>query len=158
RQRADREGEIYHGPIVFEGNAPADIEENTSMRRLFTAKAIQPAPAARIWLGAPNAIKGPTEAVFHRQSGNNLLIVGQRDEALLSIVSVGLIALAAQHPAGTARFILCDATPPGTTQRTYLEKVVEAIPQGAVLAKTAELGELMQELGAEMKMRAEDND
>ena len=28
-----------------------------------------PPPPPRIWLGAPNSIKGPTEAVFHRQSG-----------------------------------------------------------------------------------------
>jgi len=37
--------------------------------------------AARVWLGAPNSIKGPTEVVFQKQSGNNLLVVGQRDEA-----------------------------------------------------------------------------
>ena len=65
----------------------------------------------RIWLGAPNSIKGPTEAVFHRQSGNNMLIVGQRDEAALAILSIGLVSLAAQYPRGAAKFILFDGTP-----------------------------------------------
>ena len=64
-------------------------------------RADQAAPVSpRIWLGAPNSIKGPTEAVFHRQSGNNLLIVGQREEAALAMLSIALVSLAAQYPLG----------------------------------------------------------
>ena len=68
--------------------------------------------AGRIWLGAPNSIKGPTEAIFQRQSGNNLLFVGQREEAILAILSVGLIPLAAQYRRGRPLH-LCDASRPG---------------------------------------------
>ena len=57
------------------------------------------ARSPRIWLGAPNSIKGPTEAVFQRQSGNNLLIVGQSEEPTLAILGVALVSLAAQYPA-----------------------------------------------------------
>ena len=64
---------------------------------------------ARCWLGAPNSIKGPTEVVFHRQSGNHLLIVGQRDEAALTILGLSLITLAAQYRPGQARF--CEVRP-----------------------------------------------
>ena len=95
----------YPGPIVFEGNAPADVRENAVLRGLLEAPSVKPAAAGRIWLGAPNSIKGPTEAVFQRQSGNNLLLVGQRDEAMLAMLSVGLVSLAAQYPRGTTRFI-----------------------------------------------------
>ena len=98
---------------MFEGNAPADVRENPVLQRLLEAKALKRAAAGRIWLGAPNSIKGPTEAVFQRQSGNNLLMVGQREEAMLAILSVGLVSLAAQYPLGAARFILCDGTAPG---------------------------------------------
>ena len=70
--------------------------------------------AARVWLGAPNSIKGPTEAVFHRQSGNHLLIVGQREEAALALLGVGLAGLAAQFPRGSAQFTVLDSTPPET--------------------------------------------
>src|SRR5206468_114065 len=80
------------------------------------------------WLGAPNSIKGPTEATFRHQSGNNLLIVGQREEATLAMFCTGLISLAAQYPLGSAQFILCDATPPATPERDYLHRVVQAIP------------------------------
>ena len=110
RARADQNQNQYPGPFVFEGNAPADVKENallnellrstpvlgaaaqkrqTSLRNFRVAAKIKSrcargtgrTPAqARIWLGAPNSIKGPTEAVFQRQSGSNLLIVGQSEE------------------------------------------------------------------------------
>src|SRR6266849_11092754 len=105
RARADEQGNLYPGPIVFEGNAPADVRENPLLRELLEADALARAGTGRIWLGAPNSIKGPTEAAFQRQSGNNLLIVGQRDEAILGMFSVGLLSLAAQYPLGTAQFI-----------------------------------------------------
>ncbi len=158
RTRADQENGAWPGPIVFEGNAPSDIRENPLLDKLLEAPALNRAPAGRIWLGAPNSIKGPTEAVFQRQSGNNLMIVGQREEATLAIFSIGLISLAAQYPLGAARFIFCDATPPGTPQREYIERVIRSIPHPVTLAKPGDLPEIMKELDAEMKKRAEDPD
>ena len=171
RARADREevqslkskvqspgsdgGPRYPGPIVFEGNAPADVRENALLRGLLEAPVIKPAAAGRIWLGAPNSIKGPTEAVFRRQSGNNLLLVGQREETMLALVSLGLVALAAEYPLGAARFILCDGTAPGTSQREYIERIIQAIPHPIRLAKPGDLGDLMPELAGEMKQRSE---
>jgi hypothetical protein len=148
-------GPRYPGPIVFEGNAPADVRENAVLRRLLESESVKPATEGRIWLGAPNSIKGPTEAVFQRQSGNNLLLVGQRDETMLALISLGLISLAAQYPLGTARFILCDGTAPGTSQRDYIERIIQAIPHPITVAKPGDLGDIMQELAAEMKQRSE---
>jgi hypothetical protein len=146
---------LYPGPIVFEGNAPADVQENALLRVLLEAPAVKPTTVGRIWLGAPNSIKGPTEAAFQRQSGNNLLFVGQRDEAMLAMLSVGLVSLAAQYPLGTARFILWDGTAPGTSQREYIDRIVQAIPHPITQAKPGDLGAIMKELGQEMKQRAE---
>ncbi len=156
RSRADREAREYPGPFVFEGNAPADVRENALLQALLAAPELRAATTGRMWLGSPNSIKGPTEADFQRQSGNNLLIVGQREEAILAILSVGLLSLAAQYPAGGARFILCDATPPGTTARYYLERVLSAIPHPVRMAKQSDLPALMTELSEEMKRRSED--
>ncbi len=80
----------------------------------------------RAWLGAPNSIKGPTEAVFHRQSGNNLLVVGQREEAALSILGLSLLALGAQYPAGRARFVFFQGATDGQGPA-----FIEAIAKGA---------------------------
>ena len=148
-------GRLYPGPIVFEGNSPADVRENALLRGLLEAQAIKPIAAGRIWMGAPNSIKGPTEATFQRQGGNNLLLVGQRDEAMLAMLSVGLVSLAAQYPLGKARFILCDATAPGTSQREYIDRIVQAIPHPITQARPGELGGIMKELGQEMKQRAD---
>jgi len=162
RAKADEEegrkaakGVLYPGPIVFEGNAPADVRENALLRTLLEAPAVKLSAAGRIWLGAPNSIKGPTEAVFQRQSGNNLLLVGQRDEAMLAMLSIGLISLASQYPLGTAHFILCDGASPGTAQREFIERVIRAIPHPITLAKAGDLAEVLQDLAADMKQRAE---
>ena len=47
-------------------------------------------PARRqAWLGDAVAIKDPTSALFRRQGGNHLLIVGQNDEAALGVIGRG---------------------------------------------------------------------
>jgi len=148
-------GALYPGPIVFEGNAPADAEENPLLQRLLAADSLKPTTAGRIWLGAPNSIKGPTEAVFHRQSGSNLLVVGQREETMLAMLSIGLIALAAQYPVGRARFILCDSTPPGTPQRQFLDLVIQAIPHAVTLARQSDLPGILKGLADDLKQRAD---
>jgi S-DNA-T family DNA segregation ATPase FtsK/SpoIIIE len=158
RARADQAGAQYPGPIVFEGNAPADIRENLLLRRLLEHRATQPTTAAKLWLGAPNSIKGPTEVVFHRQSGSNLLVAGQREEAILAMLSIGLISLSAQYPVGSARFLLCDSTPPGTPQREFLERVLKLSPHPISVLKPSELPAAMKELALEMSRRREHPD
>jgi len=143
------------GPVVFEGNAPAEVRENTLLLRFLRAASIQPNRAARIWLGAPNSIKGPTEVIFHRQSGNHLLLIGQREEASLAMLGIALVALAAQHPSGTARFVVLDVSAPGSRHRDYLEKIVRTIPHPIVLAGNADLGERFAELGVEFAWRTD---
>jgi len=175
RERADREANQYPEPFVFEGNAPADVKENAPLKKLLNAPgfgradlpvgqdARQRVPAtmkvpatARIWLGAPNSIKGPTEAVFQRQSGSNLLIVGQSEEHALTILAVALVSLAAQYPKGAARFFLLDSTPPGVPQREFLERVIRALPHEIVRVTQGELAEIMTRLADDLKNPAGD--
>jgi len=158
RERADQDNGRYDDPIVFEGNAPADIHENNLLHRLLTADDVTPTQTPRIWLGAPNSIKGPTEAVFKRQSGNNLLIVGQRDEAALAILSLSLICLGAQFPKGKARLILFDGTTPDTPQRAYLDRVVDTNPHTIERPTANEFGDLMNGLVSEMESRGDRHD
>src|SRR5205823_2618571 len=105
--RAKADAKKYPGPFVFEGSAPADVRENLVLRELLHGRADLPVgqnaqqrvPAtSKAWLGAPNSIKGPTEAVFQRQSGSNLLIVGQSEERSLTLLAVALVSLSAQFP------------------------------------------------------------
>jgi hypothetical protein len=144
----------HRSAIVFEGNAPASIRENDLLAAALASRPSAAPAAARCWFGAPNSIKGPTEAAFHRQSGNHLLIVGQREEAALTMVALSVIALAAQHPAGTVRCILIHAATPGTQDAALLDQVAAMMPQGVTLATALEIPGVIGNLSTEMKARA----
>jgi hypothetical protein len=156
RARADAAPRPFGGPIVFEGNAPADVTENDVLREWFRRESIPaPPPGARAFLGAPNSIKGPTEAVFQRQSGNHLLLVGQREEAILALMGVSVLSLAAQYPRGTARFLFIDTTPAGTQHRDFIEHLARVVPHDLTLVSHAGVPETMRELTAELDRRTD---
>ena len=154
RARADETPGKYPGPIVFEGSAPADIRENLLLAALLPTRPASTPDQARVWLGAPNAIKGPTEAVFKRQSGNHLLLVGQSEERTLNMLAVSLATLALQYPRGQARFIILDSTPPGVPQRDYFAQVMAAVPHEVIPVNNANLTDVMAGLSQDLKDRA----
>jgi len=138
------------GPIVFEGNSPADIRDNALLR---AALECPPTLPPRCWLGAPNSIKGPTEVVFRRQSGDHLLIVGQRDETISTMMADSLLALAAHYPPGDAKFFVFHVG--GSSARDLLMEVGEALPHGVTIVRPEEAGRVMNELAAELQVRAD---
>jgi S-DNA-T family DNA segregation ATPase FtsK/SpoIIIE len=131
------------------------VKENLVLNKLLAA----PAPPAhvnisRVWLGAPNSIKGPTEAVFQRQSASNLMVVGQNDENTLAILGVSLVSLAAQHYNGSARVILLESAPPGSPQAEFLDRVIGSISLPVERPKAGGVPQLMSELSEELKKRS----
>ncbi|HTX20948.1 MAG TPA: FtsK/SpoIIIE domain-containing protein, partial [Candidatus Aquilonibacter sp.] len=150
------DGKRFPGPFVFEGSAPADVRDNLVLRELLQTVPAKAPAQARTWLGAPNSIKGPTEAVFQRQSGSNLLIVGQSEERSQTILSVALVALSAQFPKGAVRFVVLDSTAAGFPQREFLERVIAAAPHEIIQGGNANLAEAMSGLAEELKKRAGD--
>ena len=154
RAQADQSGRDYPGPIVFEGNAPADVRENLLLQNSLKNPATAPLPG-RVWLGAPNSIKGPTEAVFRRQSASNLLVVGQSDERGLTILSVALVSLAAQYPKNGAQFFVFHNLAAGFPQLDFLQRAIRAVPQSVTQCTNADLAEVMTTLSAELKRRHE---
>ncbi|MFZ4765264.1 MAG: FtsK/SpoIIIE domain-containing protein, partial [Roseimicrobium sp.] len=153
RALADDRHDRHRAPIVFEGNAPADVRGNILLSRMLESPPMGAPTAPCLWLGAPNAIKGPTEAMFQRQSGNHLLIVGQRDEAALTMVGLSLIALAAQHPLGTVKLVLIHAGAAGSPDEAFLRTVAEAIPHGVTMATQHELAHTLEELASDLAAR-----
>lgn len=143
-------------PIVFEGNAPANVRDNPLLRALLEARQVQPVASPRAFLGAPNSIKGPTEASFRRASGNHLLIVGQRDEAALGMLGVALVSLAAQHAKDAVRFYVFDASAPDSPEAKFLEAAVRALPHEVKLIRAGELDEVMAALATEQQRRADE--
>jgi len=85
---------------VFEGNALAEINPAAlvTMTRDTVAKRA-PKGAVPIWLGEAIAVQeDPITARFRRQSGANLLLAYQQEDAALGMLTVALAGLVAQLP------------------------------------------------------------
>jgi hypothetical protein len=153
RQRALKVNDHHPEPIVFEGNAPADITRN---RRL--SKAIETPPASRlsaplIWLGDPVAIKEPTSIALRAQSGSNVMIIGQHDEAAMALLASAMISLSSQHPKGTAKFYLLDGTPADSTLAGVLERIAAVVPHEIKLVEWRDVPQAIDEIAKEVQSR-----
>lgn len=136
--------------VVFEGNAPGDVTRDSEVIRFLDQLEFTGSP--RLFLGAPNAIKGPTEVRFERQSGSNLLIVGQRDDAVDSMTAIGLRLLRKQL-GEKARLVLIDNRFAQPDDSSWFCQAVRAIG-GVITPNGHELGDVINRLAAEMKQIA----
>ncbi|MDA7597300.1 FtsK/SpoIIIE domain-containing protein [bacterium] len=144
--------------VIFEGNAPADVCENSVITKLRTTTPESRPPAARLFLGAPNSIKGPTEIILQRQSGNNVLIIGQRDETVLSMIAIGLLGLKHQFADGDAKLILIDGSPEGSSEANFLNAILPTISAKIERPSPADIGTTINALAIEMNRRVDEND
>ncbi|GAA5118147.1 AAA family ATPase [Luteolibacter yonseiensis] len=151
---ARKDGRVPQIPLVFEGNAPADIRANQTIKELRTNTPTARPVKARSWLGAPNSIKGPTEAVFQRQSGSHLLAVGQSSERALSLLAISIVALAAQYPAGQVEFVVLDPHAYDNGSGGCFQKIASGLSQKIRIGGLAEIPSLLGELASELEARA----
>jgi hypothetical protein len=158
RAMAEAHPEMDGTPVVFEGNAPAEVRENAVLAHALRVRPTAVPPEARVWLGAPNSIKGPTEARFARQSGSNLLIVGQREDAALAMLGASLVALAAQYPVGGARFVWLSEVAAESADGRFVEELVGAIGHDVTVAGAEHLEGVMATLGGELERRKDGAD
>jgi hypothetical protein len=143
--------------VVFEGNAPADVKKNAKLRMLLQARRAadgSPPPTAPVaYLGEPVAIKDPTGITLRRQSGANVLIVGQQDESAMALIQSAVLSLAAQHSRTSAKFVLMDGTPADSHLAGILPKLADVIPQEFKAVDYRRAEEAIEELGEEFKRR-----
>jgi S-DNA-T family DNA segregation ATPase FtsK/SpoIIIE len=109
--------------IVFEGNIPGDVAANPMLAAILDRSALPPAEP-RLWLGDPISIKDPTAAVLRRQSGGNVLIIGQNEESALSMLATSALSLAAHHAALAQDASPDSADAPDSTIATTPAKLV----------------------------------
>ncbi|MBL9127101.1 MAG: ATP-binding protein, partial [Verrucomicrobiales bacterium] len=155
RRKADQRVPPCPGPLVFEGDAPADIRENLALRDTLRTRPTSPPAIARTWLGAPNSIKEPTEVGFSRRSGDHLLVVGQRDDTLLALLGIALASLSAQFPTGAAEFVVLDGSAPGAPDQAYLDSLRARIPHPLSIVRPGASGDAIRALGAAMRLGSE---
>ncbi len=153
-------------PVVFEGNAPADLRRNHLLMDLIVPSSRDarmpagatrgPASPPRFFLGEAVAIKDPTSAILRRQSGAHLLIIGQRDDAALGIMACGMIGLSVQHRPTAAQFIILDGS--STDSPHMLQHVASVLPERAHFVDYRLVAETLGELVSDMHRRQSEPD
>ena len=148
-------------PLVFEGNTPAELDRNPLLLRLLevneagrtedSAHRLPSSAFGKAWLGDAIAIKDPTAALFRRQTSDNLLIVGQNDEAARALLTSALVGLSAQQP--TAQFVVLDGTAEHQPYADYLREVLQDWPQPATLVDRNQVAAQLAGLADEMNQR-----
>ncbi|MFM1997427.1 MAG: hypothetical protein RLZZ111_1814 [Planctomycetota bacterium] len=166
RQLADRRTDIPPLPrIVFDGNEAADPAGNALLSELLTSGTVSGKPllAPLAWLGDAIAIKDPTAAIFRRQGGANLLIVGQREDLGVSLLAMALVSLAAAHdphPGGAlgrpGRFVVLEPAIAEEKPDIMLAKLAPALPHETELVGRLGVGDAMARLAAEVRRRIDE--
>ncbi len=146
----------YAPPLIFQGNAPAQIEKNAALSALLAGRPLD-AKAPLAWLGDPIAIRDPLAAVFREQAGSNLLIVGQNEEAAFGLFSAALTALAAQLAVSDPPAItLLDFSQADEANADFYTRLAARLPQPITLGKRRQLPTLLDELAGEVQRRMDD--
>src|SRR5439155_17733375 len=115
--------------IVFEGNIPADPRRNADLELLIDTPLWDAPQLQQIaWLGEAVAIKDPTTVSFRSQGGQNLLVVGQNEQAAVGLLAASVVSLA------------CQMEPRGP-QTSEVSETSEVLPQFVIL--DGSLGEEM---------------
>jgi hypothetical protein len=140
--------------IVFEGNTDAEIAGNAPLAALLA----QPAwrgdrVAPRVYLGEAVTIKDPTAAPLPRQSGANLLIIGQHDQSAAALLAGALVSLAAQQGPSAAQFWLLDGTPADAPWAGLLPAAAAALPHPMHAIPWRQAADAIAQLAAELARR-----
>jgi hypothetical protein len=152
--KAAKEQDIVDQPIVFEGNEPADFRQNPSLlQQLAPVKYAAGVVAPFTWLGDPVAIKAPTAIAFRRQSGSNIIIVGQNEESAMAMTALSMVSLAAQLSPKAVSFYLLDGTPADAQYHGYLASVAAALPHRTKIVDYRGVQQAIHEIARELARR-----
>ena len=115
--------------IVFEGNAPAHLDENRALGNAIAARRAGSSPRTPlVWLGDPISIKDPTGVALARQTGANVMVIGQRDDAAIAVAATAVVSLAGQFPRGQCKVLLIDGTAPDAAEYGRLAALAQSLP------------------------------
>ncbi|MSR68886.1 MAG: cell division protein FtsK [Phycisphaerales bacterium] len=143
--------------ILFEGNAPAHLEANAPMRAARARASGQPLSGpALLWFGDAISIKDPTSVALRRQTGTNIMLVGQRDDAALAIAAAAMVSLASQVQPGQAQVLLLDGTPPDDPTFGHLAALHTQLRLGGEAGGLRDCEGLLTRATAELARRQSD--
>jgi hypothetical protein len=148
------------GQIIFEGNVPADIRRNGFLHERLARPGCASTSECTAWLGEAVAIKEPTAAVFRRENGRNLLLVGQRDEAARAMMAAVLLSVAGKRQPGetdlegnVARFYVLEGPRADADPSHTISSLESVVPQAMRVIARREIAAAFDELAAEVDRR-----
>ncbi len=142
--------------IVFEGSVDADITENRQLAAcLADENRTAEVSAPKMWLGAPVTIKDPTSVALRRQSGANVLIIGQREDVAMNLMTAAVVSLAAQLPEPAVRFVILDGSPPDSPQAGQLPRATEVLSHACQFVPWRGVPDVLTELAQEVETRTQ---
>lgn len=139
--------------IVFEGSAPGDLSKNLPLQRLLKTPPATPIAEPKAWLGEAIEIKEPTNVVFRRQSGMNLLLVGQRDDAATGIIAASITGLGAQMHGGSGTIHLLDGSPQEDEQSGAMKRSLSDVSIETKDVAWRDVSACMADVVAEVRRR-----
>jgi DNA segregation ATPase FtsK/SpoIIIE, S-DNA-T family len=153
---AEKRG-MTRSPIVFEGNAQADLTENDELGALLRGEGEQgqgPTPL-RTWLGAPISLDGPVAVRFDRRAGANLLFTGSDSEVVDGALTSSVTGLLPQVAAASGSIDVLDFG--GLDERFALVANELAGLAGSALriGRRRQLGDVLGKLREELERRIE---
>lgn len=143
--------------IVFEGSAPGDVSKNRPLQRLLQSPPTAASAEPKAWLGEAIEIKEPTNVLFRRQSGMNLLLVGQRDDAAMGIMAAAITGLGAQMHGGNGAIYLLDGSPQEESQSAALKRSLAALSIETQDVAWRDVANCMANVLAEVRRRRGDD-
>ncbi len=138
-------------PTVFEGNAPARLEDNAELAEAVAGK---PPRANVAYFGEAVAIKPPTHVAFRRQSGANLLIVGQQEESASAILATSIISLTHTNER-KPRFAVLDGSPPDAPAAGLLRAHLDRLDVEADVVDPRAAPDVLADLAEELQRRSD---
>ena len=161
-ERADQSGLRRETPlVVFEGNAPAELEHNQPLANMLAAPSSGQVRAPEAWLGEPVAIRPPLAVRFNRQSGNILLLVGRNTELASGMLSALIVSLATQCRSD----VTSDLRPIqllhfGASEGDEIDPLAdlsERLPRSVSFGRRRQLDTVFDRLGRELDARTADD-
>lgn len=149
--------------IVFEGNAPARIEDNLLLDRAWSAESESVGESLRGWIGEAISIKEPTSVEFRRQSGAHALLVGQQPDLARGVLGSLVLGFCASIGRSGGVVYLADGTPADDSASEAFAGLAQELALGSFSADVRSLayrdveGTIVQ-LAEEVERRMRDGD
>ncbi len=150
------------GQFVFRGNIPSLLPGHESITPLLECDNWPEAAELDLILGDPIAIKECTTVPLRRQSGGNLMLVGQHSEAAQSVQIASLMQSAAilpptsDHTQSGLMVWLLDGVPPDAAFGGRLAAFAQQLPHQVVRVTARNADEELQKIAAILSARQRD--